>query len=366
MHVSWPARLLGLISVAALVAVGALGAPGRAQASVRVKASPAVPASFSVRYGDLTGVAATSPANAWAVGQINPDPALDLPTPLLLRWNGKAWSRAAIPFVHAGALTAIAAVSATDAWVVGSSYNPDEGIWILHWNGKKWTTAPNVSQPGYQGVAIGATPKHVWVTGYNGRQTEFLHLTGGRWYVVPTSLPKDSQVTGLAMTSDSLAWATGLLLGTGSENASFLLRWNGSVWKAAPDPTASDMVTWGMASGPGGAVWVVGSGVYTLGFSLSMLWNGKSWQVLNLPTIGGFWGVAAIPGGTAWGVGWNQANGDNPVIALWTGSSWKLTWEPIISADVYAAAATSPVNGWAVGKTKTGTLILHWNGKTWS
>jgi hypothetical protein len=82
-------------------------------------ASPASAQSF------LAGVAATSAANAWAVGG-----------DLILRWHGKTWKP--VPSASPGtgsSLNAVAATSARNAWAVGSTGSK---TLILRWNGKAW------------------------------------------------------------------------------------------------------------------------------------------------------------------------------------------------------------------------------------
>jgi hypothetical protein len=141
------------------------------------------------------------------------------------------------------------------------------------------------------------------------------------------------------------------------------MQWNGSAWKQIPD-LMTDATTNGMAQGPNGAVWAVGYGPTATSGSVSMHWNDKAWQLVGIPSIGGFRGVAFIPGGTAWAVGWTASG--KTLIAYWTGSIWQQVTAPSVSGDLMSVAATSPGNAWAVGYTTTGTLILHWNGTKWS
>ncbi len=62
------------------------------------------------------------------------------------------------------------------------------------------------------------------------------------------------------------------------------------------------------------------------------------------------------------------------LIARWTGSTWTRVASPSPGSDdeLSAAAFSAPGNGWAVGSTgwvtaiTVKTLILHWDGKTWS
>lgn len=82
----------------------------------------------------------TSGSNGWAVGSDNSP---HLPTTLILRWNGTAWSKAAGPKrASDGALTAVSATSASNAWAVGEVGGLySASTMILHWNGTSWTVS---------------------------------------------------------------------------------------------------------------------------------------------------------------------------------------------------------------------------------
>jgi hypothetical protein len=75
----------------------------------------------SPRRGDfdnLGGVAATSAANAWAVGSYFGNTSHTF----LLHWNGSSWRQIPSPDPAGGAdLRAVAATSATNAWAVGTA-----------------------------------------------------------------------------------------------------------------------------------------------------------------------------------------------------------------------------------------------------
>ena len=120
--------------------------------------------------GGLTGVAATSAANAWAVGYAG---RLFGSKVLLLHWNGAKWSRITGPAVltGAGALTGITVVSAKDAWAVGYYRNAghDQTL-VLHWNGTAWqrVSSPDVSDTGNDLYAVAATSAGAWLVGATG------------------------------------------------------------------------------------------------------------------------------------------------------------------------------------------------------
>ena len=65
----------------------------------------------------LTGVAATSAGSAWAIGDTDTSSAST--RPLILRWNGTAWTTVPNPSPAGSYLYGVAATSAGTAWAVG-------------------------------------------------------------------------------------------------------------------------------------------------------------------------------------------------------------------------------------------------------
>jgi hypothetical protein len=103
----------------------------------------------------LSGASTLTPTQAWAVGYNGTS--LGQRT-MVLRWNGKAWKRVHSPNPGSGfdVLDGVSAVSATDAWAVGN-YSSDKGATqitlILRWNGKAWTRVASPSpDPDKSGV----------------------------------------------------------------------------------------------------------------------------------------------------------------------------------------------------------------------
>ena len=89
------------------------------------------------RRGTLSGVAALSPASAWAVGTGSLCPG-HRQTTLIEHWDGRAWTP--VPSPAAGTLTAVTAASPDSAWAVGSISSGGGGPAVIeHWNGKTWT-----------------------------------------------------------------------------------------------------------------------------------------------------------------------------------------------------------------------------------
>ena len=120
---------------------------------------------------DLSGVAALPTGRAWAVGQSGSG---DGPTNgVILEWNGSAWTSVPVPDLgsQVGALSGVAATSRSNAWAVGwespvsiasaNAAGPGDpgtpGILILHWNGTAWTPQTKLGSATTSAAAAAAT-----------------------------------------------------------------------------------------------------------------------------------------------------------------------------------------------------------------
>jgi hypothetical protein len=216
------------------------------------------------RAGWLFGVAATSAANAWAVGYIAAGP------PLILHWNGTRWERSRLPRHAAGAVNSVAATTATNAWAIDTSSHGNSQIW--HWNGRRWSRA-----------------------------------------TTPTIAGQTYALAGVAATSATNAWAVGV---TSISGSTVILHWNGARWRRTPSPSppapGGDFLSAVSASSADDA-WAVGSIVPNK--FLAEHWDGNSWQVVPIPGCGSLSGVSVLPSGRAWAVG-------SPPILRWNGTAW--------------------------------------------
>ncbi len=98
----------------------------------------------SLDLNGLSGVAATSASNAWAVGYTDGN---GLGDTLILQWNGTAWKR--VPSPSPGddaAINGVTATSASNAWAVGT-FGLAGDVWILRWNGTAWKAVPTAPTP---------------------------------------------------------------------------------------------------------------------------------------------------------------------------------------------------------------------------
>ena len=199
------ARKLGMYLTPVLVA--ALLAPaGTAMASSGAKSPAACTAwthttSPNTGTGDnnLTGVAATSAGDAWAVGYAF----FGVSTKTLAEhWNGKSWRIVKSANTGTGdELKGIYTVSPTNAWAVGSYFNGTAGRNLIeHWNGKSWSAikSPNLGAGSNELTSIrGNSANDIWavgdaVTSYPIAKTVILHWNGMHWRMVSSpSVPAE-------------------------------------------------------------------------------------------------------------------------------------------------------------------------------
>jgi hypothetical protein len=241
----------------------------------------------------LTGVSATSASNAWAVGSYGAGP----PRTLTLHWNGSSWKTVPCPNPRpfpkdSDFLSAVAAVSATDAWAVGAiasaTSGPVTGL-LLHWNGSAWTQVPTTSVTGAVSILAGVTAtsaSNAWVAGCaceggpDGAITG--RWNGKTWTKVSTGVnPVYSSLTAISAISASSAWAVGGYCKANCNGTPdftpLILRWNGTAWKTTANPAGSNSSLVGVATASATSAWAVGSSA--TGDSLILHWNGSSWKV---------------------------------------------------------------------------------------
>jgi hypothetical protein len=102
--------------------------------------------------------------------------------------------------------------------------------------------------------------------------------------------------------------------------------------------------------------------------------HGRPGAVVRHDAEGLLYAVAATSSGNVWAVGQTSPPGDddepdwNALIMHWNGTSWKRVPSPSpgTGATLSGVAAVSARSAWAVGTAGYHkTLILHWNGKAW-
>jgi hypothetical protein len=268
----------------------------------------------------LSSVVAVSASNIWAVGTYSTEANDSVGNSTLVEhWNGKKWSQVASPDPgsFANDLITVRKVTVNDIWAVGyyAGSNVEDRTLVLRWNGKTWTRLPSPDQGALSDVMSGVAGRSadsVWVTesyrtspGSDGAGV-ILHWNGKAWST-QESLSGDD-IDALSFSSATNGWATG---GDGA-GRSLALHWNGRKWARVSTPSVKDLTnTLGSVTvlSPTNA-WAVGSaGSVVNSFdsaSLAEHWNGKSWSMMKDPgPVGtsGLSGVDATPTTSPWAVG---------------------------------------------------------------
>jgi hypothetical protein len=309
--------------------------------ALTVAAQPAqAQASVTNIPGFLDAVSAVSASNAWAVGS-------DQAGTLIVHWDGSTWSRVKSPQLFDGVLNGISMASANNGWAVGNYYNNSTDKYralMLHWNGTNW-------------VRVAAPPR-----------------IGG--------------LTGVDMLSAQNGWAVGW--------GSLTLHWNGRQWAKVAGPSLTVGGPSAVGATSASNVWAVGwygttSGGFPTVDTLTQHWNGTAWSQVSSPSPGGsdseLQGVSATSASDAWAVGlYVPRTGPIKTLTLhWNGTAWTQVPSPSPgnvpqarggqANDLAGVTALSASNAWSVGDyfTRAGKgeqapetpLILHWNGAKW-
>jgi hypothetical protein len=241
-------------------------------------------------------------------------------------------------------------------------------------------------------VGVAATPNcEEWAVGTADTETRMLHVVGDKSAFVTSPNPGGDRHTnsleGVAATDSTNAWAVGDYA-TGKALRTLVLHWNGSVWSqvASPNPggpkNAAGLI--GVAAISASSAWAVGS--YSNGKArqtLILRGNTTSWAQVHSPSPGGLThdsrltSVAVVSARDAWAVGYYQTAQAfrRTLILHWNGKSWSQMPSPDPGGSshgnlLFGVSATSARDAWAVGydttKSDATTLVLHWNGQAWT
>lgn len=309
----------------AVTAANGVGATGRPEAAPAAWQKEAVPSTVKAP-ATLASVSAVSASQAWAVGA-QAETALEKGTPLILSWNGTAWSKVALSGVAApGYLTSVSAASATDAWAVGSDKS---GAVVLHWNGTKWASVkfPDSSTATVDAVATG---------------------------------------------KGTTAWLVGSIPATGTNTNTLVEKWNGTAWKVVKTSLGGGHLD-GVSVSASGDVWVGGANnkdQAVVGYEAA----GK-WKRLTTPGITNVSQVLGVSTTDVWAAGDtinSTAGVFKSLVCQWNGSTWTTVNTPasVLGAGVSISADGSGQPQWvgtdAVASGSTATTFGYYDGSAWS
>lgn len=310
------------------------------------------PASFG-QSKSLAAVAAITTSDVWAVGS---SVGIVSSSTLAEHWDGTAWTIMSTPNPPGACSTfnAIAALTSTDVWAVGGMYGLGNCLGRVHpgfierWNGSSWSIVPSPS-PNYRrltGIAAVAT-NDIWAVGYNedsiGVTTTLTeHWDGSKWTVVPSpTLPvQQTYFNAVTAVSTSDVWAVGAYLRNPSNRQAPFVEH----W----DGTAWKIVAISSPTGPSflyGAASLGADDVWTTGYSdLAYQWKSSRWSPTLVPFINGanLNSVVLFPG-VAWAVGSRPhlVGSFQTLTERWDGVQWSIVDSPNIPNSVDYFAGVS-------------------------
>jgi hypothetical protein len=232
-------------------------------------------------------------------------------------------------------------------------------------------------------AASASSPTDIWAVG-----NSTMHFNGTKWTAFAAPLitgELTADLQGVVDISPTAAWAVGNVT-FGANLGQIIERWNGTKWSLFPNPTLlpnSQGDLFAMTSASATDIWAVGNLVQTFSnggstsYNLFEHWDGTSWTPTFINTAGfeGLTGVSEDATNDAWAVG---DNGGSTLAIHWNGTKWAAVATPDNLGEgpnqLNAVVALAPDNAWAVGYSTPGlagqsatlTLILHWDGTTWS
>jgi hypothetical protein len=323
------------------------------------------------------------------------------------------WTEFSIPPLgnRTNIISGVAALSATDAWAVGwytqvpaaflspqppGSHGPGPPTLnvpvALHWDGAHWTSVdvPNegvigaksgIPQGGVRLLAVAAlSPSDVWAVG-GGQGPVIEHWDGVQWSIVPSPSVNlvNEELVSVAASGPDDAWAIGSG-GDGGAIAPVIEHWDGSSWSVAPTPDAGTRFSelHGIDALSPTDAWAVGQ---AWDQPLALHWDGTSWTRVQVPNLRAtsLYGVAQLGPDIAWAVGTDYAdvdgNGpDHAVIVRWNGASWRRVDTPLSEPDSHLLdiSAWGRNEVWARGGVSPGLrdlgtqVLLRLNGGSWN
>jgi hypothetical protein len=290
-------------------------------------------------------------------------------------------------------LLAVAASSPSDIWAVGQT--------TIHFDGTAWTAFPAPTIAGdntsYLDGVVDISPTDAWAAGLVGIDTAnpdqvIEHWDGGAWSVVPgpTFGPgQQPSIYGMTTVSANDIWAVGTMLVNNDGLEALFEHWDGSAWTAKTG--AFHGFFRAVSADASNDIWAVG---YSGNVTFSEHYDGTSWTLVRTPDVGSgpnsLGGVVALAPNDVWAVGYSTATVKPPpnqydvptetLIEHFDGTNWSVVPSPNVGPNsqyqsnrLLGVTAVSPSDIWAFGSyfAATGsenqmTLLLHWDGTSWS
>jgi len=290
-------------------------------------------------------------------------------------------------------LFAASASSPNDIWAVGQS--------TIHFDGTTWTAFPAPMIKGdnnsfLQGV-VALSPTLAWAAGnvtdgaHQGQLIE--QWNGTKWSLFPgPKFGKKNQADVFAMTASSVndVWAIGSLMNRGTGLVSPLFEhWNGTVWTATTVESNNEFL-FGASADAANDAWAVGFNDSDNIETAAMHRDGANWKSVATPNVGEgtnkLNAVLALAPNDVWAVGFSTPVAPPKLAATLTliehfdGTSWAVVPSPNVGPNsanqsnrLLGLTANSANDIWAFGSYFAAdgsghqmTLLLHWDGTSWT
>jgi hypothetical protein len=251
--------------------------------------------------GAVSGIAATSPANAWALEV--PSTTASRARLLAQHWTGRSWSKAIVLGTGSGIRPAAeVAPSASSVWAFGSDFSTASRSFVAHYNGKSWSMR---SFPYVIDEASAVTATDIWVIGgvasaaRNGIWARVEHWTGGAWRSVALphiTVPSGDGLygIGIAALSAGNVWAEFGVGGTDPQTWTIkLAHLTGTTWSVATVPASLGVFG---NTFPGQLIASARGGVW-MGLINKQASSGPLLPVVFVQRVGNGWKV--VPPGTS-------------------------------------------------------------------
>jgi hypothetical protein len=288
-------------------------------------------------------------------------------------------------------LFAAAASSPDDMWAVGHT--------VIHFDGNEWFTVP---APGIDGTLsndllgiVDISPTLAWAVGNLGPlgaepQQVIEQWNGTNWSIFPgPKFPPDSQAILQAITATSAndIWAVGNF-SEGQLAFELFEHFNGTAWTAKVVRAKNGQELFGVSADAPNDAWAVGQQSGDPIKTFATHWNGTNWTSVGTPNVGKgnnhLNAVLTLAPNNVWAVGLSTPTGAQQSATLtliehFDGTSWSVVPSPNVgpnsdfqSNQLSGLTANSPDDIWAFGSflstdgMKTMTLVLHWDGTSWT
>jgi len=333
----------------------------------------------------LSGVAAQSDSDGWAVGQQFVGAGQPQQPPVAYQWSGSAWSLTPTPQLPMyGALQGVSASSAADAWAVGFTVigRHDRGTLVERWNGSSWSVNSLNAESGFaaglQSVADIA-PDDVWAAGEGATGGLVEHWNGSSWTAAtlpdPNFIPSPDDNAISALSANDIWLAGSTLSASTMTSVPEAMHFDGRAWSVVPFvvPDENSSALNAVAAVSANNVWAAGeeqgAGAAIGGATLIEHWNGVRWKIFASPTSGAYLnltGMTARSASDVVAVGTNEPsiNGgpEHGLILRFNGTRWAIDSSDVFAGEL-ASAATFPgaAQEWAAGvnQSSQGLVLSH-------